>query len=64
MILNYRISSVKSQMRAANKSGAKFVMIIGEEELKKREVTLKNMQDSSQEMVAFKNVAKILKGKL
>ena len=32
--IDYENSSLKSQMRSANKAGAKFVLIIGEEELK------------------------------
>jgi len=40
--------SVKSQLREANRNNAKFAILIGEDELKKGEVTIKNMEDSSQ----------------
>ena len=40
--------SMKSQLREANKYNSKFVILIGEDELKKGEVTIKNMEDSSQ----------------
>lgn len=43
--------SVKSMMRKANKMGAKFVIIIGEEEQKNRIVTLKNMITGSEEKI-------------
>lgn len=37
-------ASLKSMMRRANKSGARFVALIGEDELKSDSVTLKNME--------------------
>ncbi len=40
--------SFKSMMRSANKLGAAYVLIIGEEELKAKEVTIKNMVTSEQ----------------
>ncbi|NLC54227.1 MAG: histidine--tRNA ligase [Firmicutes bacterium] len=40
--------SLKAQMKAAHKSGAGFVLIIGEEEWRERQVTLKIMADGSQ----------------
>ena len=40
--------SMKSQLREANKYNSKFVILIGVDELKKGEVTIKNMEDSSQ----------------
>ncbi len=36
--------SLKSQMRKANNKGAKWVLIIGEEEIKREKVKLKNME--------------------
>ena len=39
--------SIKSQMRRADKSGARFALIIGEDELARQEVTLKPMRDES-----------------
>lgn len=47
--MSYRLSSMKSQMRQADKSGAEFVMIIGEEEYKKGAVTLKQMSSGKQQ---------------
>ncbi len=46
--------SLKSQMRAANKLQASYVLILGSEELKKNKVTLKNMQNGTQEEI-FQN---------
>ena len=52
--ISYNITSVKSQMRQANKAGAQFVLIIGEAELKKNVVTLKDMDKGHQEEVSSK----------
>ncbi|MCY7362781.1 MAG: ATP phosphoribosyltransferase regulatory subunit, partial [Ignavibacteria bacterium] len=38
--------SVKSQMKEANKLNVKYVIVIGDEELKSKSVKLKNMSDS------------------
>lgn len=55
-LMEYKERSLKSQMGRANKLGAKWVLIIGEDELKKGKYQLKNMitgvqQESSQEEV-------------
>ncbi|MDP8265589.1 MAG: histidine--tRNA ligase [Candidatus Aceula meridiana] len=61
--INYRAGSVKSQMRAADKSGTRYVMILGEDEMKKSIATLKDMQSGTQEEVALNNVADWIKAK-
>ncbi len=48
---DYEDRSLKGAMRAANDSGAKFVLIIGEDELKKDVVTLKDMASGEQREV-------------
>lgn len=40
--------SVKAQMKYANKLGARFTMVIGENELKENKVVLKNMENHEQ----------------
>ncbi|VAX35187.1 Histidyl-tRNA synthetase [hydrothermal vent metagenome] len=62
--MSYKISSMKSQMRAANKSKAKYVVILGEEELKNGEATVKNMASSEQERIPLQMVGKALKERL
>lgn len=49
----YKVSSVKSLMRQANKSGAAYVAILGKDELAKGVVTLKDMQTGSQQELPF-----------
>ncbi len=55
-VMEYKEKSLKSQMSRANKLGAKWVLIIGEDELERGKYQLKNMitgfqQESSQEEV-------------
>ncbi len=45
--------SMKAQMRAADKSGAKFTFILGETEVNAGEASLKNMTDGSQNKIKF-----------
>ena len=50
---DYMKRSLKAQMKDANRNNADFVVIIGEDELEKGEVTLKNMADGSQKRISF-----------
>lgn len=45
--------SMKAQFRESNKSGAKFVVILGEEEVQKETVQVKNMEDGKQEEIGL-----------
>lgn len=45
---NYDNSSLKSQMRKANRIGAKHVMVFGEDEIKKGDVVIKNMVNGTE----------------
>ncbi len=56
--LSYNGGSLKSQMNRANKLNARFVLILGENEIKSNTVTLKNMQTSTQEVVALSEVVR------
>ena len=58
---DYENKSLKGAMRSANDAGAGFVLIIGEDELKKNTVMLKNMQSGEQREVAGKDLIKELK---
>lgn len=62
--MNYEGASLKSQMRSANKSGAKFVIIIGEDEIKTDSVTLKDMSSGSQETIKNGQLINELKKKI
>ena len=59
--IDYLDKSLKAQMRGADKLGAKYVAILGEEELKKQVVILRNMQEKSQKEVSLDKLAEELK---
>ena len=54
--MSYKGGSSKSQMRLANKSGATYMAIIGEAEVKNKTVTLKNMESGEQEELSVDEV--------
>lgn len=60
--LDYSNGSLKSQMRIANKIGARYTVIIGEEELSKDMVTLRNMQTKEQKKVKLDEIEKGKRG--
>jgi histidyl-tRNA synthetase len=62
--LDYEGKSLKSQMRRADKLKARYVLILGEEELKKRKAVLRNMETKSQEEIPMSNLFEILKSKI
>jgi histidyl-tRNA synthetase len=49
--------SLKAQMREADKSGTRFVIILGSDELAAGEITLKRMDTGIQERIPQKNIA-------
>ncbi|MFK8030738.1 MAG: histidine--tRNA ligase [Gammaproteobacteria bacterium] len=54
MIAHGSVGSFKSQLRAADKSGAEFALIIGEDEVKQRNVAVKPLRgNAQQELVAW-----------
>ena len=53
--------SIKSMMRRANKQGAKWVLVLGEQELQDGTVALKNMVTGEQEVVKQTDVLKHLR---
>lgn len=58
--MDYSEGSLKSQMRIANKIGVKFTIIVGEEELSKNMVILRNMQTKEQKRIQMDNLIKEL----
>ena len=49
-------NSLKAQMKAADKSKAGFVLILGEDEIAKNKIILKNMKSSEQEEIALNDI--------
>lgn len=54
--MDYSGGSLKSQMRIANKRGARLVVIVGGEELSRNMVVLRNMETKEQEEVKIDNL--------
>ena len=54
--MDYSEGSLKSQMRVANKLGVKYTVIVGEEELSKNMVVLRNMQTKEQKEIKIDNL--------
>lgn len=59
---DYGNKSMKSQMKRADKLGAKFVLILGENELASNSIMVKNMETGSQEQVALDKIEERLRG--
>ena len=59
--LDFEARSLKSLMRLANKQGARFVLILGEDELKRGRYPLKRMSDGFQQEMTEDEIALFVK---
>ncbi len=59
--MSYESKSLKSQMRYADKNQFKWLFILGDDELAKEEVQVKNLDDGAETKVVFKNLASWIK---
>lgn len=48
--------SLKAQMKEANKLKAKYTIIIGDDEIQNKQVTIKNMKDGQQDSIHLNNI--------
>ena len=62
--LDYEGKSLKSQMRRADKLKARYVLILGEDELKQGKAVLRNMETKSQEEIPLRDLAERLKSRI
>ena len=62
--IDYEGKSLKAQMRAANKLKARFVAILGDDELSKGAVALRNMSTGQQEELSIGNFTEEFKKRL
>ena len=58
---DYTGASLKSQMKKADKTGANYTLIIGDQEIKNGKAILRNMQTKEQEEIPFHQIEKNLK---
>ena len=56
-------TSMNAQMKMANKTGAAFALILGEDELKKDKIVLKNLENGEQEDVNIFDIFKSIRDK-
>ena len=61
---DYGSKSIKSQMRRADKLGAKIVLILGDDELASHSITIKNMEKGEQERVSLDEIEERIEGLL
>jgi histidyl-tRNA synthetase len=68
VMMDHEGRSMKNQMKQADKQNARFALILGENELAKREVALKDMHSGEQQLVelapAFEDWAAAIKAKI
>ena len=60
-LIDYDRRSAKSQMKRADRAGARYVVIVGGDELARGEVTLKDMTTGEQRAVARESLPELLK---
>lgn len=62
--MDYESRSLKSQMRYAGDAGARFVLIIGDDEIKRGEATLRDMTTKEQSGIAFDKIVEEVSSKI
>ncbi len=62
--MDYENKSLKSQMRRADKLNARYVLIIGEDELKRGSAILRDMKNKLQEEIPLNSIFEIIKEKI
>nr|WP_314806847.1 histidine--tRNA ligase [uncultured Selenomonas sp.] len=59
-LMDYAGRSMKAQMKQANKSGARYAVILGEDELARHEAVVRDMMESTQETYSLDDMVKRL----
>jgi histidyl-tRNA synthetase len=59
--MDFQDRSLKAQMRQANKRSARYVSILGEDELEKKTITLRNMSNGEQKEIGIEGFIAELK---
>jgi histidyl-tRNA synthetase len=62
--LDFGGKSLKSQMKQANRLEARYVLIVGDDELKKGAAILRNMETKDQVSVPLNGLVKAIKEKI
>ena len=62
--LEYKGRGLRAQMRTANKLNARYVVMIGEDEINSEAATVRDMESGDQQSVAFPQLAEALREKM
>ncbi|MFX0201608.1 MAG: His/Gly/Thr/Pro-type tRNA ligase C-terminal domain-containing protein, partial [Candidatus Hodarchaeota archaeon] len=62
--IDYEGRSLKAQMRRANKFNSRYVLIIGEEELKRGRAIMRDMEEKVQEEIGLNEAIEEIKGRM
>lgn len=62
--LEYKGRGLRAQMRTANKLNARYVIMIGEDEISNEAATVRDMETGDQQSVAFRQLAEIMRQKV
>ena len=60
--MDFEGRSLKAQMRSANKSGARYALLIGPEEADRGMVKLKDMKEGAERVVSIEEARAALQG--
>jgi histidyl-tRNA synthetase len=63
-LTDYSFRKISSQIEKANKKGARFVICIGEDEIKSKKVKIKNLNSGKEKKMKIKDLAKFVKKEL
>lgn len=58
---DYLSKSIKAQMKTANKAGARYAIIIGDDELAGGNAVVRDMRESTQETIPFADIMNVIK---
>ncbi|MYD85567.1 MAG: hypothetical protein F4Y14_04930 [Acidobacteria bacterium] len=61
-LVDYDARSLRAQMKRADRSGARRVLILGDDEIARGEVTVKDMESGEQAAVARADVVRRMSG--
>jgi histidyl-tRNA synthetase len=57
--MSLKVSAFKAQLKSADRSGARFAILFGEEEWKEKKIILRDLKTSSQKLLTTEEIQKI-----
>jgi histidyl-tRNA synthetase len=59
--IDHRCKSLKSQFKEANRSGARWAVVLGDSENENKQIVLKDMQQKTEQIIAQDDLVAVLK---